>query len=528
MMDAPVSVLDYPDQQPAVQARDAWYLPRSKFATLLLLLLPTSVCGLSWLAGGVPVLTDFGFITLTFICASLVLRELIVFPRRFGLGGVVLFGGFIVFYCYDYIIHWMGGAPFVDPVDPLLTKDVVARAAFYHCLFLMFATMGLVLTAPRRLPNFMTRLPEANSSGIYLTVIMLGFMVGMAPYFLFTRQNGFEAIYLSIFSGRGGSGAQWLIGRTGSANYSWGGYVVQVLQVGQVAAQFAAFYALIISRSWISKMICWSIWGLYLSLGFGTGVRGEVAFVALPVCGLLFLKYQMQASLLLRSVSLRAYILSGAVLLVVMVIFQIQITYRGRGFTDVRMDEVSLSRLEGTSMFTEGLHGWALIPDHYPYIQNRFPGEPLVGPIPETLIGFLMHPIPRALWPTKPLDPVAQWYNSVVTGRDIKETEGTTISTGLVGEWYFRYGPLGVIQGALLFGWLCRVFERSLVATMHRPFGLLMSVAMGVCLLRFFRNFNFPTAYQVLVPGVVLALLVWFFNMFSPPQVDAEPIGGRA
>ncbi|MGA2500910.1 MAG: hypothetical protein ABSH20_24495, partial [Tepidisphaeraceae bacterium] len=510
-MDAPVSVFDYPAQEPVIQATDTWYLPRSRYIPLLLLF-PTALCGLSWLAGGVPAITDFGLIALTFVCAALVLRELIVFPRRFGLGGLVLFGGYIVFFCYDYIIHWMG-VPFGDLAYPL-TKEVVAKAAFYHCAFAVCAAAGLTLTTPRRVPALLARLPEANTPGIYLIVVMLGFVMGIAPYFLFTRQNGFEAIYLSIFSGRSSIGPEWTIGRTGNVNYNWGGYIVHVLQIGQVAAQFGAFYALMITRNWITRLICWSIWGLHLAIAFGGGSRGEVTFMALPVCGFLFLKYQMQAAALLRSLSLRAYILSGAVLLVVMFLCQMQIRFRNVGFVDVRLEEVNLGEFEGTSMFTEGLLGWALIPDHYPFIQNRFPGEALVGPVPETAWRFVLHGIPRALWPTKPIDPLNQWYNSIKTGRDVSNTEGTTISTGLVGEWYFRYGSLGVIEGAFLFAWLCRVFEQSVVLTARRPFGLLMSIALGVCLLRFYRNFTPQLVYTILIPGVALAMLIWFFNMF--------------
>ncbi len=521
-MDASASLYDNPGQMLAAPTAENWYLARSRFAPLLFLF-PTLMCGVSWMAGGLPVVTDMGFLVLTYLCASLLLRELIVFPRRFGLGGVILFGGYIVFFCYDYITSLLGFT-FGDP--PWLTKEVVAKAAFYHCLFAVFAAAGLALTNPRRVPALMGRLPEANTSGIYLMVVVLCFVLGISPYFLFARQNGFEAIYLTIFSGRARIGVEWIIGRTGNANYNWGGYIGHVLAVGQVAAQFAAFYALIITRNWIARTICWSIWGLHMALAFGSGTRGEVAFMALPVCGFLFLKHQLQAAMLLRSLSLRAYILSGAVLLVIMVLFQTQIRFRNTGFAETRIDEVNLSKLEGTSMFSEGLLGWTKIPGEHPFIQNRFPGESVIGPIPETVFEFILHGIPRALWPTKPFDPLGQWYNSVVTGRAITDTEGTTISTGLVSEWYFRYGPLGVVQGAFLFGWLCRVLERSVIATANRPFGMLMSIALCVCMLRFYRNFTPLLLYPVLIPGIALAILIWFFNMFAARQVGEEPAGG--
>ena len=54
-----------------------------------------------------------------------------------------------------------------------------------------------------------------------------------------------------------------------------------------------------------------------------------------------------------------------------------------------------------------------------------------------------------------------------MTGSD--NIQGTTISHGLVGHWYFPYGWAGVIEGGLLFGWLLVVGERALVKNLNRP-----------------------------------------------------------
>ncbi len=510
-VDAPASVV--------IPTGNTWYLPRSRHLPLLFLF-PTSFCGLSWMAGGLPGLTDIGFLLLTVICVSLLIRELIVFPRRFGLGSIILFGGYTVWFCYDYLMNWLG-APFDDLRFPL-TKEVIAKAAFYHCLFAFFASIGLTMTNPRRTPALMARLPEAKVQFTYFMIAVVCFLIGILPYFLFTQTSGFEAIYLSIFSGRSAQGPQWLIGRTGNANYNWGGYIVHVLQTGQVGAQLAAFYALMISRSVVTKSICWSMWALHVALAFGTGSRGEVIFMALPVCAILFLKHQVWAASMLKRISLRAYILSGAALLVILLVVQIQIRYRNLGFSDVNLEEVTLTNIHGNNMFSEGLTGWGLIPDHHPFIQSRFIGESLVRPLPEAAWRFVLHGIPRALWPSKPFDPLFQWHNSVKTGRDIGNTEGTTISTGLVGDWYMRYGFLGVIEGAWLFGWLCRVCERSLMLTISRPFGLLMSIGLAVILFRFYRNFTYQLVYPVLLPGIVMALLIVFLNLFSARSVGVE------
>src|SRR5688500_10037701 len=83
-------------------AAHAGMLPRSIFMPVAFLP-PVALCGVSWMAGGVPLMTDLGMGALTLACGMLLLAELVNFPRRFGVGGLVLFGGVLVWFCYDYL-----------------------------------------------------------------------------------------------------------------------------------------------------------------------------------------------------------------------------------------------------------------------------------------------------------------------------------------------------------------------------------------------------------------------------------------
>jgi hypothetical protein len=484
-----------------------------------LFLVSTALSGVSWLAGGMPGLTDLAFVIVTFVALGLMVRELMVFPRRFGLGGLLLFGGILGWFCYDYLITWFG-VSFAE-VPPPITRATVAKAGFYHCLFFLCAAIGLCWRTPRRLPALIARLPEPRNHGLYLAVIVAAFLFGIAPYFLFAQEGGFAAIYKSIIAGRSGERPHFTIGRTGNINYAWGGYVTHVVETGLVASQLAAFGALLVFRNIVPRLICASIWLLHAAMAFGSGARGNVFAVVFPVCLLLYLRYQWVAAAMLRRFSLRAYLLAGAVLLVMLVVFQIQAHYRPRGFANINVEEVSLTTLHGNRMFTEGMQGWARIPDEVPFFSNDFPGHGLLWALPDTILHLVLHPIPRALWPNKPIDPMWSWYNSVITGRDVSQNEGTTISTGLVAEWYFRYGTFGVIQGGLLFGWLCLVIERSLLATLGRPFGMMVTMGLAVWLLRSFRNVAYGPLYAFILPAMVLLLLIVLFNLLVKPAPSA-------
>jgi len=59
------------------------------------------LCALSWTLGGVPLITDLGMLVLAGAAAVLFVNELAKFPRRFGIGGLVLFGGILIWFCDD-------------------------------------------------------------------------------------------------------------------------------------------------------------------------------------------------------------------------------------------------------------------------------------------------------------------------------------------------------------------------------------------------------------------------------------------
>ena len=168
------------------------------------------------------------------------------------------------------------------------------------------------------------------------------------------------------------------------------------------------------------------------------------------------------------------------------------------------------------------------MPDQVPFFCDRFPGEGIIRPIPETIFWFLMGPIPRALWENKPTDDAMVWYNKMVGGTDGRE--GTTIAQGLVGHWYFRYGIAGVVEGGMLVGWLMGVSERLLRRANGRPMTLVAALAMAAWLFRIYRNFYFIELYGPLIGVLAFTLLVYVMRPFSggapPPALTDDNYHG--
>jgi hypothetical protein len=166
--------------------------------------------------------------------------------------------------------------------------------------------------------------------------------------------------------------------------------------------------------------------------------------------------------------------------------------------------------------------GFRVVPDQVPFFCNSFPGEGAIRAIPDTLFWFVLGPIPRALWPSKPSDDAMVWYNQMVAGNNGRE--GTTISQGLVGHWYFRYGLAGVIEGGLLVGWLMGVSERLLQAANGRPMTILAALSLAAWLFRVYRNFYFIELYGPIIGLFTFIILARIVKVFvsPPPASDSE------
>jgi hypothetical protein len=488
-------------------------LPRSRL-TPLLFVVPTILSALSWGLGGIPALTDISFILLSAVCLVLLATELFVFPRRFGVGGILLYAGVLIWFSYDYLTQWAfgGNGEFAADFRPM----IVAKAAFWHCLFIMLTSVGLLIRPSRRLFAIANRIPEPTSPTFYFVLTMAVCLIGISPYFIFTSEPWYVSIYKAILQGRSGEGVQWTVGRTGNVNYSWGGYVAQIIEIGQFGGQLAGFYAILIARTWVGRLFCWAWWAFYLLLAFGTGTRGEVAYVCMPIVVLMFLKHQAVAAAFMRRHSVRAYLLCGALAILLVLLVQLQATFRTLGFRDVSVTDVNVLKIRGNSMFSEGLQGYTLVPEFHDYFYNSFPGETVVRPMPQSLFNFLIGPIPRALWPGKPIDPVFIWYGETVMGQSFQGEglNGTTITPGIVGHWYMRYGFFGVVEGALLFGWLLRFTEHVLQQAGSRIMLTILALGLMTWLFRCYRDFSYTLLYPLMMGMLVLMLMIWLTKPF--------------
>jgi hypothetical protein len=249
-------------------------------------------------------------------------------------------------------------------------------------------------------------------------------------------------------------------------------------------------------------MICAINWIFWALLSFGTGTRGMLVMLIVPTAAFAYLRYQSEAAWMQLRQSKRAYLYAAGVLLMGFAVIQVQITFRNEGYTNIKLEKVAFLEPQGNQMFTEGLLGFKKIPTVHPFFYDNYPGQTLVAPVFVEGFFFVIHPIPRALWNSKPYDPVWAWYNSEGTGRSTSELEGTTLATGIVGYWYIRYGLFGVIEGAALFGLILASIESAFRVSGLRPLTVFLCCGLQMTLFRFFRAVSQAEAF-VMIMGIL-------------------------
>ncbi|MHC4108107.1 MAG: hypothetical protein ACYSTY_08485 [Planctomycetota bacterium] len=496
------------------------FLPRPKWLPVLpaLCMIPAAI---SWMAGGSQFLNDVSWIVMTLVCAFCLMLELKAFPYRMGVGGVVLFTGVLGWFCWDYLAVWCLGGE--EAVGLRFTGDVrvLAKATFAHMLFITMATIGLLIRRGEWLPRLIAKTPQPANPRVLLTIIVGLFLFSLLPYVFFTNVPWYQAIWdeLSVFRQAGRETATiWTVGRTGRLNVAWGGYVAFWLELGTFAAVLAAFYALFMTRHWPAKALCWAIWMFAMARSLTSGSRGEIVQVAAPLLAMLFIRYQSQVLehvQWLQRNRFKAYTVCLGLLLTFYGLMQFQAynRYRGSGIavTEASLDFEQYVNPQGNMKFSESLLIFELVPETRPFFYNRFPGEAWVRPIPQTVFEFIISPIPRALWQNKPVDQAIDWYNIERGGAVHVGKTGATVSQGLVGWFWLRYGIAGVIEGGLLFGWLLLVIDRAILLSRHKPLILIIALGLAAFMFRSFRDLRWFQLNDLIVGIAAL----WMLSLFT-------------
>lgn len=333
-----------------------------------------------------------------------------------------------------------GGVLFWVLLDPLQLREgidefryeVVTKALFCVAIFLATASLGYLFPPLRNLDSRFSRISEPRSGTQVFVATVLLYLIGVVPvlYYSGGSLNTFLHVLLSGYNWEVDPG--WRRGALGSDL----DYLFTIFFLILAVSPFLAVWALKKTAQNILQKaaLVWIILSVP-TFYFFSGSRRLFAFFVLGV-----LLYLYNAIRIRKRWRWRVLFAVAPILL--LLAMQVQVEYRAAGFEEVDLATVE-TRLD--SLHRDNIFHWLLtatdvMPDKYEF----------TGDIP--FVDLFLHPIPRFLWPGKPVNsgfPFITW-----------EDVGASLTISVMGEFFVAQGLLGVIIAGLAYGFAARNWDQ--------------------------------------------------------------------
>jgi len=324
--------------------------------------------------------------------------------------------------------------------------------------------------------------PQAGHATALTTAVLLGGLAGLAPMFLLGSGDLRGTVEDVLMSRRANVG--WGRGNLGDER----SVVLSLNYFGWGAACLAAVVWLRRDAKPVHQALAAAVWIIMALLLFFRGTRHLLAVVALPPLGMI-------AALTPPKARVRLGLIMGLGLLTLYAAFQIQEYARTRGFLAVEQDEL-VERLwepRGHQYLNELLWVSQVVPENMSY---STPGT--------ALFHVLINPVPRAMWPGKPVDPFWRDYSAFRAGSDVM-TGGTTIAPGHIGQWYAEGGwPMVIVLGLFMGAWAALGDAMLAAGLAGRYEALCLGTLLITLMLLGYRGINAGVLY--VAPAVILLL----------------------
>jgi oligosaccharide repeat unit polymerase len=386
-----------------------------------------------------------------------------------------------------------------EPPEFLLTASIIIPLAL-----LMF-TLGYFLKPPKSNVSYLLLLNRDNwnTSRLFFVVIIF-ITVAVIAIILFFRQTGAEFVSLSDLSAKRTFVVEGADYRFASLGYHrWAASLIT-----------PAFYLLVMwlaasGRTWFSVpgLFVALVGGLATVFPFLTSDRGEFALV--PIVALLIWHYARS------KINLKTLILIGT-----FAMFSITILTGFRaGFSDINELRPYLTgqKVFETIVGNRNFFGVAKTA----HIIEAVPKQ-LEYQYGKTFVLWLAAPIPRTLWPEKPIINTGQMLGEVIFRSGIGMSGGG-VPPGFVAELYWNFNLFGVLIGMFLLGcWLRFIYQNAL------PYLSTHKNALLIYMLPFSFSLLGDSVSQVMLSTITdfvpLFLTLLFIGQCSRNHVNAKGV----
>lgn len=276
-----------------------------------------------------------------------------------------------------------------------------------------------VMGRPWPIPNWLKHIASRPLDPLTIRrLIPVCFVLGMLN---FAYAVGFDLPSMFLYLGENRWSAPWTRGQLGG----WGSFIDQMPYFGYVLPSLTAL--LIVKRGFfrlesLLAMSATAIMLLFLSQGGGRRIIGVTVGAAIIVW--------VQAQ---PGMKIRKLVTSLVAVIALLWAMQLMLNIRTQGYQSFVESGSEYDYLHVDDNFLRLAQTIQLIPAEHDYVYAK------------QITFALIRPVPRALWPGKPVDP----------GFDLPSmvgAKGVSLSNSILGEWYIGYGWLALVFGAWLHG----------------------------------------------------------------------------
>lgn len=306
---------------------------------------------------------------------------------------------------------------------------------------------------PWRVPAFIRNsVAKDLPSSVYFYLAIASFLLGMSKFAAATDFNVFE---MFRYLGSGRWEAPWARGQLGG----WDAFLDHLQYFGYLTAVLTVVVARRMGwRNWrtLVSALMSVVMAMFLAQSGSRRVIGVVVGMAL-----VFWILGRDSG-----VKLKHALMATVTLVALLIAMQIMLQYRNAGLTvalsEPAIEDDGLPRSEYVHVddnFYRLCQVIQLIPSTHPYVYHGY------------LLYAVVRPIPRVLWPNKPVD----------AGFDLTRAMGeqeVSYSCSVIGELYMSLGLLGVALGGWLYGRLAALANG--VLTQSTGLGVVVIYSIGV------------------------------------------------
>ncbi|GAC1538786.1 MAG: hypothetical protein NVS2B7_10050 [Herpetosiphon sp.] len=349
--------------------------------------------------------------------------------------------GFVFWYAYPAFVslfsiqHALGsGFPFM--VEPVLILEAVHHVSTF--LFSMIVA-STIFASQTDNANDTRQLPRGDYTIVGLA--FLGCILGLVPYVLLG--NGISEVFRGILQARSAE-KTWLptaiLGNSTSAL----SYLTSSAMIGGSCLLWVATVDRrlpVLFRCMMALAAAFFTAIIY----FDQGTRSIFGLIIVPPLLIVVMTS-------LRRFRLRTYLVGVLAVTALVLLLQFQVTYRST-ITRTNLRESIFENLltlnDTIDFFKEMLFAAKLVPAYHGYFHES------------VLVQFLVSPIPRFIWASKPIPELVRVYTLYRWGIDILLTGGNMLP-GVVGQYYMSWGWAGPIMVGTAIGWLAAKIDGKL------------------------------------------------------------------